>query len=652
MKLFRQLHHQSLVRSPMLKDVLIDAPARFKSKHYVISRPAVRKKLFSIILFLAVALRLECQTALNESWYAGISTKDGDSILIGNEELLPNNAKQKKEIPSFGAFQVYANGTVKATDLIPFKKGTKPLLHLADSLANVLVLVTFDSASKTILKSRVIRLATYSKEPSAKGLNTMALLYSGYLSKLTGVNPDAGIRGIYLDSFYQSLDFSNSSVPTKIDYYVYKKDSTSLKNFLQQLASPEPASMEDYRYAAMFAKKWLGDIKLGFALDSLSSALISPENRKIDSVYQAALRTGNSTALVQALAFLDTAMHTSQLKSDRKINLAIAISKALASEGKDINEVLKWVPSEIDTYQYWRQYLEIGKVVAKMSTKRNSQIMEWLDSLEFNLNYERKDLRFKPTNLLRFQYASDLSIISMQIAEVRSMLWFHPPFTKEDEAAQFRLLSDFPENPNIQVNYFQVLVQLYGFEHAKLLISKQLENSKQSEELKGILAGRNPNQNSKRPEHERLLVGANISNLAFKEITGKEVLLKEFAGNALVIDLWATWCMPCMHAIPSLISLKSQFADKPVRFIMLNYFEESLQNKAVAILKGKGIPEKDMLFDAGQRRFETFRITSIPCSLIIDKNGIVRDVFSGFSLENKAKFELQITEVLTSILGE
>lgn len=609
-------------------------------------------KLFAGFFLIAISFSAKSQKSLNGGWYAGIATKDGDSILIGYEDLLTDNAKQAKEIPSFGAFQVYANGTVKATDLIPFKKSAKPLLPIADSLSNVLVLVIFDSASKTILKSRTVRLATYSKEPSAKGLNTMALLYSGYLSKLTGVNPDAGIRGIYLDSFYQSLDLSHASVPTKIDYYVYKKDSTTLKSFLQKLASTQPASMEDYRYAAMFAKKWLGDIMLGFALDSLSSALISPENRKIDSVYQAALRIGNSTALVQALAFLDTAMHTSQLKSDRKINLAIAISKALALEGKDINEVLKWVPSEIDTYQYWRQYLEIGKVVAKMSTKRNSQIMEWLDSLEFNLNYERKDLRFKPTNLLRFQYASDLSIISMQIAEVRSMLRFHPPFTKEDEAAQFRLLSDFPENPNIQVNYFQVLVQLYGFEHAKLLISKQLENSKQSEELKGILAGRNPNQNSKRPEHERLLVGANLSNLAFKEITGKEVLLKEFAGNALVIDLWATWCMPCMHAIPSLITLKSRFADNPVRFMMLNYFEESLQTKAVAILKGKGIPEKDMLFDAGQKRLESFRITSIPCSLIIDKNGIVREVVSGFSLDTKAQFEERIEVALRSILLE
>ncbi|HEY7544991.1 MAG TPA: TlpA disulfide reductase family protein, partial [Blastocatellia bacterium] len=47
-------------------------------------------------------------------------------------------------------------------------------------------------------------------------------------------------------------------------------------------------------------------------------------------------------------------------------------------------------------------------------------------------------------------------------------------------------------------------------------------------------------------------------------------------GNVVVLEFWATWCAPCIAAMPHLNELADKFKDKPVRFISITYENESI----------------------------------------------------------------------------
>jgi len=99
--------------------------------------------------------------------------------------------------------------------------------------------------------------------------------------------------------------------------------------------------------------------------------------------------------------------------------------------------------------------------------------------------------------------------------------------------------------------------------------------------------------------------------------------------NVYVVECWATWCGPCIQAIPHVSKMNDKFKDKKVTFIGLNVFEEDQSkvdpfvkkmgdklNYVVAIDDGagdEGKSAKAWLAAAGQN--------GIPCSFVVDKQG-------------------------------
>ena len=51
---------------------------------------------------------------------------------------------------------------------------------------------------------------------------------------------------------------------------------------------------------------------------------------------------------------------------------------------------------------------------------------------------------------------------------------------------------------------------------------------------------------------QKLVVGQEVPPLVLKDIDGKRVTVKSKTGKLLIINMWATWCGPCRHELPSL----------------------------------------------------------------------------------------------------
>jgi len=58
-----------------------------------------------------------------------------------------------------------------------------------------------------------------------------------------------------------------------------------------------------------------------------------------------------------------------------------------------------------------------------------------------------------------------------------------------------------------------------------------------------------------------------LADWSFDDLLGQPRHMNEWVGNVLVVNFWATWCLPCRREIPGFIALQDRFRDQPVQFI-------------------------------------------------------------------------------------
>src|SRR5437667_7763070 len=85
-------------------------------------------------------------------------------------------------------------------------------------------------------------------------------------------------------------------------------------------------------------------------------------------------------------------------------------------------------------------------------------------------------------------------------------------------------------------------------------------------------------------------------------------------GKVVVLEFWATWCGPCVAAIPHLNELADQFRDKPVQFIAITDEDEKVIGP---FLKKKPIHAWVGL-DTDRSMFKAYGITGIPHTVVVD----------------------------------
>lgn len=89
------------------------------------------------------------------------------------------------------------------------------------------------------------------------------------------------------------------------------------------------------------------------------------------------------------------------------------------------------------------------------------------------------------------------------------------------------------------------------------------------------------------------------------DASGNETTLAAYQGEVVVLNLWATWCAPCMEEMPSLMQLQYNFEGR-IRVVPISVDSEGERDKAISELRrltGGGLPflqdmTRGVLFDA------------------------------------------------------
>ncbi|MES2950542.1 MAG: TlpA disulfide reductase family protein [Pseudomonadota bacterium] len=115
-----------------------------------------------------------------------------------------------------------------------------------------------------------------------------------------------------------------------------------------------------------------------------------------------------------------------------------------------------------------------------------------------------------------------------------------------------------------------------------------------------------------RPDPEQQLPTLTLSSLQ-----GANVSLAQFEGKPTVVNIWATWCPPCVREMPVLH--EAQARNPAVNFIFINQGESA--ERVGGWLAARNLPLRNVLLDSRGQALETFNQRGLPTTLFFDAQG-------------------------------
>jgi len=130
------------------------------------------------------------------------------------------------------------------------------------------------------------------------------------------------------------------------------------------------------------------------------------------------------------------------------------------------------------------------------------------------------------------------------------------------------------------------------------------------------------------------------------DLKGKQTELKDYVGKGLlVLDFWASWCKPCVKALPELQKIYDKYKKYGVTIIGINQDGPRNRSKINPYIKSQGI-SFPILFDDNSDVMRKYRIISLPATVLISSKGNIVKVHKGYRAGDEKLLEKEIIFLL------
>jgi len=133
-------------------------------------------------------------------------------------------------------------------------------------------------------------------------------------------------------------------------------------------------------------------------------------------------------------------------------------------------------------------------------------------------------------------------------------------------------------------------------------------------------------------------------DFTLRTLDGQEIILSKLRGKVVLLDFWATWCGPCKESIPHLVQIYKTYQQKGLEVIGMNVDRGDV-NGVHRFVKSMDIPYPVIITPDEVGR--NYGVAGIPTTILIDKQGKIRDKTVGFNSKIVQKMAVKVAELIS-----
>ncbi len=121
-------------------------------------------------------------------------------------------------------------------------------------------------------------------------------------------------------------------------------------------------------------------------------------------------------------------------------------------------------------------------------------------------------------------------------------------------------------------------------------------------------------------------LGSPAPDFALPSLDGPSVRLADFKGRPVLINFWATWCVPCREEMPLMQEVYEQYRERGLVILAINMEEDA---QTVRRWVDQGGFTFTFVLDSEGEQVKRYNVTAAPTSYFVGRDGVIRDLKLG-----------------------
>jgi peroxiredoxin len=139
------------------------------------------------------------------------------------------------------------------------------------------------------------------------------------------------------------------------------------------------------------------------------------------------------------------------------------------------------------------------------------------------------------------------------------------------------------------------------------------------------------------------LLAHEAPDFALHAIAGGNVRLSEHRGDVIVLSFWGSRCTPCRSQLAALNRSLATYRSAGLQIYGINVDDD--QSRALAFAHGESVTFP-LLLDPEKAVSRSYQVDNLPMTLLIDRNGVVRNVFRDYNAKSEDMYLQQLRALL------
>ncbi len=136
-----------------------------------------------------------------------------------------------------------------------------------------------------------------------------------------------------------------------------------------------------------------------------------------------------------------------------------------------------------------------------------------------------------------------------------------------------------------------------------------------------ITDGENEARNQEEQQEFGLEVGKVAPDFELQTMKGEFVQLSDYRDEIVMLNFWATWCVPCQREMPDLEKL---YQNTDIKILAVNLIETETKYDDILNFAEDNSLTFPILLDNGEQATDLYHILSVPTTYLIDEKGVIQ----------------------------